>query len=78
MEDFTLEKEETITITKKEYFNLRLRDETLAFLEVFAAEAYGVDNWQGWGDCFSPEWPDDAETLEEVEEKLRKEILGDK
>lgn len=35
--------DDTITITRQQYFNLRLADLVLAHLE-----AEGVDNWQGY------------------------------
>lgn len=60
--------EDTITISKREYFELRLERETLQM-----AEAAGVDNWQFWGECFRPDW---GKSLAEREDELRLEIFG--
>lgn len=60
--------EGNITIRKQEYFNLRLSQEILDRLE-----AGGVDNWDWYSDSLNP---DEGESLEEFEERLKKEILG--
>jgi hypothetical protein len=59
-------KQETITITKEEYFNLRKAD-----LEIDLLENNGVDNWEGYCDSFSDE------NYSQVLSKLRKELFGE-
>lgn len=56
-----------ITVTKLEYFRLRVIAEKLHLLETG-----GVDNWDWYGESLNP---DEGETLEQAEERLRKEIL---
>ncbi len=67
----------TITISKKEYFDLRLASAKLLMLE-----SGGVDNWEWYGESL---FPDDSSfddgaipNFETIEEKLRIEIFGDK
>lgn len=62
--------ENTVTISKKEYFELQLAACRLEMLE-----GGGVDNWDGYGDSLFPEF-DDWETIEDIEERLKKEIFG--
>lgn len=62
----------TITISKKEYFDLRLASAKLLLLEYG-----GVDNWEWYGESL---FPDDTniDNLEIIEEKLQIEIFGNK
>ena len=61
--------EDNITITKQEYFQLKLAEATLDMLQ-----GAGVDNWDWYTDALYPEGEED---LEEIEIYLRKEILGE-
>ena len=58
---------DTYTITRGEYFDLRMSEARLDMLE-----AYGVDNWQGYGYCFRDV---DGPNIEEIERGLRLEIF---
>lgn len=60
----------TVTISKKEYFDLRLASAKLLLLE-----CGGVDNWEWYGESLNPD-DDDVDKLEAVEEKLQLEIFG--
>jgi hypothetical protein len=60
---------DTITITKQEYFELKMADTMLRMLY-----EGGVDNWSHYSDCFNPSC---CESLDELETDLRKEILGE-
>lgn len=61
--------DEMITITRKEYFQLRCDSEKLSMLE-----AGGVDNWEWYGESLNPE----GEPLfEEIIDGLKVEILGE-
>jgi len=55
-----------VTISKKEYLRLRIAQMTLQRLE-----AGGVDNWEWYGDSLNP---DGEESLEDLEDKLKKDI----
>lgn len=57
-----------ISISKEEYLKLRLAYETLCLLE-----NGGVDNWHGYHDSLY-EYAD--ESIDKIEERLTKEILG--
>lgn len=58
--------QDTITISKKEYLNLKISDEILARLH-----AGGVDNWDYYGEAIS----DGGEnSIKEFEEDLKKEL----
>ena len=61
----------TITISKKEYFDLRLASAKLLLLE-----CGGVDNWEWYGESLYPE-DENCDDLEVIEEKLRIEIFGE-
>lgn len=60
----------TITISKKEYFNLKLASAELTLLQ-----CGGVDNWEWYGESL---YPDDGDTLEKIEQDLTVEIFGNK
>lgn len=62
-------REEKITITKGEYYDLRLVDAKMDLLD-----AGGVDNWDWYGESLFPE-DDDMATLDEIEEQLQNEIF---
>ncbi len=55
-----------ITITKKEYLNLKLAEEKLSRLE-----QGGVDNWEWYGESLNPDGEPD---LDKFEEELIKEL----
>lgn len=59
----------TITISKKEYFKLKLSSEKLSMLQ-----NGGVDNWNGYGESL---YPDDEVTISDIEEDLKIEIFGE-
>lgn len=59
--------EETITISKTEYYYLRCNK-----LELERLEAGGVDNWEWYGESLNP---DGEPSLTEAEETLYKEIF---
>jgi len=61
--------EEMITITKEQYFNFRVSEAKLNYLE-----DSGVDNWDWFGDALNPE---DEESFSDYKKRLRKEILGE-
>jgi hypothetical protein len=58
-----------ITISKQEYFRLRVAEIKLDLLE-----GGGVDNWPGYGESL---WSDEDYDLDTGKEKVRKEIFGD-
>lgn len=60
--------EENITITKREYLELKFSELKLDMLE-----ACGVDNWCGYSDALHPE---EGKDIRELKEDLEKEILG--
>lgn len=57
---------DTITITKQEYYELKVADEKLA-----ALESGGVDNWDWYEEALS------VQIREEIEERLYKQIFGE-
>lgn len=57
-----------ITISKKEYYELKCADAKLTMLE-----CGGVDNWSWYSESL---YPDGEKDYNEVCEELRKEILG--
>ncbi len=61
--------EDTITITKKEYYDLRCDAAKLDMLD-----AGGVDNWEWHDESLNPK---DEQTFWEIKKQLKKEILGD-
>ena len=58
-----------VTISKREYLNLRLRKEEMRRLE-----AGGVDNWEWYGESLCPEGKPDMEEYEEAEEERIKAL----
>lgn len=60
----------TVTINKKEYFSLLEDSEILKRLE-----NGGVDNWDWFGESIHGD--DNDETMDEWEERVRKEIFGE-
>lgn len=60
--------DETITISKKEYFELRMDQIRLDMLD-----AGGVDNWDWYGESLNPA---EGRSYDDQEEELKKEILG--
>lgn len=60
--------EGNVTISKKEYLNLRLSK-----IELNRLESGGVDNWEWYGDSLNPEGEPDLERMEEI---LKKEIIA--
>jgi len=61
--------EENITITRQEYYELRLSSSKLDMLE-----CAGVDNWEWYGEAY---WPEDGEDLDDLEAGLHREIFGE-
>ena len=61
----------TITISKKEYFNLRLAAAKLLLLEYG-----GVDNWEWYGESLCPD-DTNVDDIDIIEEKLQIEIFGE-
>ena len=59
---------ETITISKEEYFGLRADSMKLNLLE-----CGGVDNWTWYGESLNP----DGQDYEEMLGELHKEIFGE-
>lgn len=59
---------ETVTISKAEYYRLRLNCEKFEMLE-----AAGVDNWDGCDYAFNGEC---GESLDETRVRIEKEIYG--
>ena len=57
---------ETIEITKKEFFNLKLAWYKLKFLEMG-----GVDNWEWYTDSL---YPDHDRSIEDIEQKIREDL----
>jgi hypothetical protein len=57
-----------ITISADEYLRLKCSDARLMLLEIG-----GVDNWEWYGDSLNP---DGEESINEIEDRLKKEILG--
>lgn len=62
---------DTITITKDEYFKLKVAQEELSLLE-----QGGVDNWEGYCDSLNDAYGDIGYTLEEITNNLFLEIYG--
>lgn len=60
-----------VTITKEEYFNLKLDAERLNRLEIG-----GVDNWSHYGDAIHNVKHIGLPTWDDFEEDLRIEIFG--
>lgn len=60
-----------VTISNREYFDLRLASEKLLLLE-----CGGVDNWEWYGESLNPD-DDDVDDLETIEKKLQLEIFGE-
>lgn len=63
-----MEKNETITITREEYFRLKCAE-----MHVDLLERGGVDNWEWYGESLNP---DGEVSWDERVDQLRKEILG--
>lgn len=63
--------ENTITITKDEYYELKCREAELSLLE-----AGGVDNWEGYCDILNNTYGDVDYSLEEIRDNLHNEIFG--
>ena len=62
--------DKTITITAQEYFDLKMARERLILLN-----CGGVDNWDWYGESL---YGDDLEeNIDAIEERLKREILGD-
>lgn len=59
---------DNITITKKEYFDLKCADEKLNMLI-----NSGVDNWDWYGDALNP---DEGQSYTDLVSELKTEILG--
>jgi len=59
----------TVTISKKEYFELKLAEAMLTLLQFG-----GVDNWDWYGDSLHP---DDTDSIDDIEKDLRSEIFGE-
>ena len=62
---------ETITLTKDEYYNLKV-----ARAELLLLEEGGVDNWQGYSDSLNNYYGDMEYSLEEIKHQLFCEIFG--
>lgn len=63
--------ENTITITKDEYYKLKLAEAELSLLI-----AGGVDNWEGYCDSLNNEYGDMEYSYEELQQQLFCEIFG--
>lgn len=64
--------EENITITKKEYYELKSAEAELNLLNMG-----GVNNWEWYGESLSPDFPDeDNPGLDALLDKIHLEIFG--
>lgn len=62
---------EVVTITKNEYYNLKIAQAKLCLLE-----AGGVDNWEGYCESLNNEYGDMDYSYEEIQNQLSLEIFG--
>ena len=63
--------ENTITISKDEYYHLKCSEAELTLLE-----CGGVNNWEGYSDSLSNSYGDIGESLEGIRDRLFNEIFG--
>ena len=63
--------ENTITISKNEYYRLKCGEAKLTLLE-----CSGVDNWEGYCDSLNNRYGDMEHSYEELQQQLFCEIFG--